>query len=369
VKTLKKIMKYRALEMNITLLGWNSFFQKEFEEFSGGQGFIPARIVRQNKHNYDVLCEKGDLTAEVSGAFSYLAESSVDFPTVGDWVVINAIENENKAIIHKLLPRKNSFSRKAAGIETEAQVLASNIDTVFVVTGLDRDFNPRRIERYMTLIHNYGAEPVILLNKADLCSDPPARVSEIEMVAPNVPVYYLSAICDDDMSQINNLIPTGKTGAMLGSSGTGKSTIINRLLGEDILATSETSEAVGKGIHTTTWRELILLPSGGIVIDTPGLREVQLWADEEDLSITFDDIEDIATQCRFRNCKHQSEPGCAILQAVEDEILDYRRVLNYHKMRREIRFLEARKEQRVMISKSRGKALSRFTRQRKKVKY
>ncbi|MDP8238932.1 MAG: ribosome small subunit-dependent GTPase A [Candidatus Hatepunaea meridiana] len=355
--------------MNITLLGWNSFFQEEFEGFSGGQGFIPARIARQNKHNYNVLCEKGALTAEVSGSFSYLAEASVDFPTVGDWVVINAIEDDNKAIIHKLLPRKNSFSRKAAGIETEAQVLASNIDTVFVVAGLDRDFNPRRIERYMTLIRNSGAEPVILLNKADLCSDPSARVSEIEKVAQDVPVYYLSATCDDDISQINNLIPTGKTGAMLGSSGTGKSTIINRLLGEDILATSETSGAVGKGRHTTTWRELILLPSGGIVIDTPGLREIQLWADEEDLSITFDDIEEIAAKCRFRNCKHKSEPGCAIIQAIEEEILDYRRVQNYHKMKREIRFLEARKEQRYMISKSKGKALSRFIRQRMKLKY
>ena len=355
--------------MNITHLGWNSYFQTEFDEFAGGNGFLPARITRQNKHNYDVLCEKGGLTAEVSGAFSYLAESSADFPTVGDWVVVNAIEGENKAIIHKLLPRRSSFTRKAAGIETEAQILASNIDTVFVVAGLDRDFNPRRIERYMTLIRNSGAEPVILLNKADLCDDPQARASEIEEIMPDVPVHYLSAVCDEDLSRIDELIPTGKTGTMLGSSGTGKSTIINRLLGEDILATSETSDAVGKGRHTTTWRELILLPSGGIVIDTPGLREVQLWADEDDLSVTFEDIEELAAKCRFRNCRHLSEPGCAIIQAIEDEILDNGRLQNYHKMKREIRFLTARKEQRVMISKSRGKALSKFSRQRKKEVY
>jgi len=354
--------------MNLIQLGWNSFFQGEFDGFAGGQDLIPARVARQNKHNYDVLCEKGSLSAQVSGSFSFFAESALDYPTVGDWVVVNAIDDD-KAIIHKLLPRKSSFTRKAAGIETEAQVLAANIDVVFVVVGLDRDFNPRRIERYQSLIQKSGAEMVILLNKADLCSDPLACVSEIEQIAGDIPVIHLSAVCDSDFSSIGRFIETGRTVTMVGSSGTGKSTIINRLLGEDILPTSETSGAVGKGRHTTTWRELILLPSGGVVIDTPGLREIQLWADEDDLLATFDDIEDLAKQCRFRNCQHESEPGCAVLQAIEDDKLDYGRLRNYRKMKKEIRFLEARKAERLLMSKAWGKELHRFKKQKKKVKY
>ncbi len=353
--------------MNLTQLGWNSFFQQEFIGFGGGQDLIPARVVRQNKLSYDVICEKGNLTAQVSGAFSFFVETSEDFPTVGDWVVVNVIDDENKAIIHKLLPRKSNFTRKAAGAETEAQVVAANVDIVFVVVGLDRNFNLRRIERYLTLINKSGAEMVIVLNKSDLCDETEERVDEVENIAGDVPVITMSAVCDDDFSQIEQYITEGRTVTMVGSSGTGKSTIINRLLGEERLLVKHTSEHVSQGRHTTTWRELVVLPSGGIVIDTPGMREIQLWADDEDLANAFGDIEELAENCRFRDCKHISEPGCAVWQAIEDGELEEKRLNNYRKMGKEIKFMERRKRERAILDKNFGKKLAKYHKQKKKV--
>lgn len=353
--------------MNIIDLGWNEHFSQEFQNFDGGDGLIPARVAKQNKQNYEILCELGNLNAHLSGSFSFFTESNADYPAVGDWIIVSKLPGEDKAIIHKLLARKTSFTRKIAGDKTEKQIIAANIDIVFLVVGLDRNFNLRRIERYLTLINRCGADLVILLNKSDVCRDVDARVQEVTEIAGDCPIHKLSAI-NDSCDFLSSYITRGKTVTMVGSSGTGKTTIINRILGENILQTGETSQKVSQGRHTTTWRELIVLPNGGIVIDTPGMRELQLWSDEEDLAKAFDDIEELSKNCKFRDCKHQEEPGCAVLQAIENGDLDSKRLVNYIKMSKEIRFLENRKEQRLAMKKSWGKSISKLSKQHHKLK-
>jgi ribosome biogenesis GTPase len=230
------------------------------------------------------------------------------------------------------------------GGKTDEQVLAANIDTVFLVSGLDGDYNVRRLERYVTVAWDSGAVPVIVLNKADLRDDIEEVVEEVESVAFGVPVLALSAAENTGMEQLTEYIKPGKTAAFLGSSGVGKSTLINRLLGEEKLKTTEVREDDQRGRHTTTHRELLLLPEGGIVIDTPGMRELQLWADDEGLSRTFPDIEALFEQCRFRDCTHNSEPGCAVKQALDDGSLDRKRYQNYLKLQKELKHLSTRKD-------------------------
>jgi ribosome biogenesis GTPase len=259
-------------------------------------------------------------------------------------VVIHVIPEERFATIHAVLPRRTKFSRKVAGEKTEEQVLAANIDLVFIVSGLDGDFNLRRIERYLLLTKQSGAAPVILLNKADLCNDIPARIDDIRSVAPEVRTHVLSALFDNGVEELPSLIEQGQTAALLGSSGVGKSTIINRLLGTDIQSTREVSDFLSKGRHTTTRRELFILPNGGLLMDTPGMRELQLWSGEESLGSSFEDVESLARKCRFRDCKHETEPGCAVRTALKEGRLDAGRFKNYLKMQKEIRYLELRQD-------------------------
>jgi len=337
--------------MNISDLGWNDFFRQNFEAFESDD-MIPARVCREYKNIYHVVSEAGELTAEVSGRFRHEALSRADFPAVGDWVAITPRSGETRATIHKRLPRQSGFSRKAvlsggnpdSGGKTDEQVLAANVDTVFLVSGLDGNYNIRRIERYLTVAWDSGAAPVVVLNKADICPDIEAVVDEIDKIAIGVPVLAVSAARDEGMDKIAEHIPAGKTAAFLGSSGVGKSTIINRLLGEERLKTSEVRADDQRGRHTTTHRELLLLPSGGIVIDTPGLREIQLWDDEAGLSRTFADIEELAERCRFRDCRHENEPGCAVREALENGSLDQSRFQNYLKMQKEFKHLKIRKD-------------------------
>lgn len=337
--------------MNIENLGWNSFFAQHFEQF-GKQDLIPARVAREQKGSYLIFCEPGELTAEISGKMRHQAATKAELPTVGDWVVINARPKEGTATINALLPRQTGFSRKAvlaggmkdSGGRTEEQILAANIDTVFLVNGLDRDYNLRRIERYLAIAWDSGASPVIVLNKSDLCDDLESRVEEVKSSALGVPVCPMSAAENQGLDVLNEYLIAGRTAVFLGSSGVGKSTIINGLLGTDQLRVQEVREDDQRGRHTTTHRELIILPTGGIVIDTPGLREIQVWTDKEGLSRTFHDIEEFAESCRFRDCKHQGEPGCAVQQAIEDGTLDAKRFRNYLKLQKELEFLALRQE-------------------------
>ena len=335
--------------MNLSDIGWDDFFEIGFEEFRD-RGFVPARVAREDKEAYLVFSEHGELTARVSGRMRHDAQSRSEFPAVGDWVAIQARPKEGEATIHAVLPRKSRFSRKVPGGRTEEQVLAANVDTVFLVSGLDANFNVRRIERYVTLAWDSGAGPVILLNKADVCDDVQARISEVESAAFGVAVHAISATENEGLDVLGKYISKGKTVAFLGSSGVGKSTIINSLLGEERQKVNAISEAIGKGKHTTTHRELIVFPGGGVVIDTPGMRELQMWCDEDGLKQSFDDIEELTHLCRFTNCRHATEPGCAIKKALAEGALDAERYGNYLRLQKELRFLARRQDHRARLA-------------------
>ena len=298
--------------------------------------FVVGRILSQEKGLYRVITEFGEKLAEISGKFRYEAENSSDYPAVGDFVMVDWNHAGGNAVIHHILPRKSCFTRKAAGQRRE-QVVAANVDTLFLCMALNNDFNLRRLERYLTIGWDSGAVPVVVLTKSDLCTDLESKVSEVESVAFGVDVLVTSSMDVDGEMQIRPYIAEGKTVAFLGSSGVGKSTLINRLLGEDRLETQALRND-DKGRHTTTHRELILLPSGGMVIDTPGMRELGMWDSAEGVETTFADIEELANRCRFSDCTHTSEPGCAVLSALEDGSLDPSRWNSYLKIKTELEY-------------------------------
>ncbi|MFC1994769.1 ribosome small subunit-dependent GTPase A [Chloroflexota bacterium] len=349
-------------------LGWDVFFQEQFQLIKV-PGSVPGRVVSESKGSYQVNSQYGEITAKIAGKMRYQAEGQKTYPAVGDWVVIRPIVNENKATIHAVLPRKSKFSRKVSGERTEEQVVAANVDTVFIVSGLDggRNFNLRRIERYLTLAWNSWATPVIVLNKADLCPDFGVYVQKVEEIAPGVSIHPVSAKEKMGLKALRNYLIKGHTVAFLGSSGVGKSALINALLGTEKQEIGEVREDDRMGRHTTTRRELILLPDGGIMIDTPGMREIQMWAGEEDLQDTFYDIRALAKRCRFKDCSHNAESGCAVREAVDNGDLDSARLESHKKLQNELTYLASREEDSTRLyEKVKWKKISQWSKEIKK---
>lgn len=320
--------------INLKNYGLNEHFEQETTLY---KGLFIARVIEQHRDLYKVVGENGVIDASVSGKFAYHANDQTSYPAVGDWVMIDRLDgNIGNAIIHNILRRKSVFARKSAGTENAGQVIAANIDTIFICMSLNADFNFRRIERYLTIAWDSMATPVIVLTKSDLCFDIPQKRNDIASVSMGVQVITCSSENGNGFDKINAHIGQGKTIAFVGSSGVGKSTLINRLMGQDLLATRAIREDDAKGRHTTTHRQLLLLPNGGIVIDTPGMRELQIYAGN--LSKTFEDIEEIAARCKFGDCNHGAEPGCAIREAIENGTLSEKRFESYQKLQREVSY-------------------------------
>jgi ribosome biogenesis GTPase / thiamine phosphate phosphatase len=340
--------------------GWNDRFAAAFAEIAAA-GRIPARVVLEHTHIYRVAIEDGETLARVSGRLRHRAGIRSEFPAVGDWVALEPVA-DGDARIHALLPRVSRFSRRAAGDATEEQVVAANIDVVFLVGGLDRDFNPRRLERYLVVAWESGATPVILLNKADLVDAPEQYADQVRAIAPGVDVHALSARDPQTLDVVRQYLSVGRTAALLGSSGVGKSTIVNRLVGFDLLRTQDVRLTDHRGRHTSTARQLVLLDSGGILIDTPGMRELQLWESGDALGDTFADIVSTAASCRFRDCRHLQEPGCAVRAAVASGTVPAARLESFHKLAAEREHQERQLDARALIEDKRnarvmGKAL------------
>jgi ribosome biogenesis GTPase / thiamine phosphate phosphatase len=332
-------------------LGWNDTFAAAFAP-SAERGWQPARVALEHQHIYRVYTATGECLARVRGRLRHRAEAREAFPAVGDWVALTQPMGDGDAVVEATLPRRSKFSRKAAGDLTEEQIVAANIDVVFLVSGLDHDFNPRRIERYLVTAWDGGARPVILLNKADLVADDQARfVDEVEAIAAGAPVHLVSTRTRQGFELFDQYLGVGVTCAFLGSSGVGKSTLINVLMGEDRQRTQEVREKDQRGRHTTTHRELLMLPKGGLLIDTPGMREMQLW--EGNVEETFGDVETLAEGCQFRDCRHDREPKCAVRAAVEAGTLAAGRLASFHKLQQELEYQATRQDQQAQIAQKR----------------
>lgn len=342
--------------MTLPDLGWRDAFAAAFTPYT--ETCIPARVVLEQKNLYRVLTPDGEWPALVTGRFTYEAATRMDYPVVGDWVA--ATLAGDTALIHAVLPRRSLFARKEAGARTAAQPVAANVDTALLVMGLDDNYRLGRIERYLALAWESGAEPVVLLTKADLCPEVETRVAAVEAAAPGVPVHALSVYSGDGLAALTDYLQPGQTVVLLGSSGVGKSTLVNHLLGEARQRVNEIRAADGRGRHTTTHRQLFLLPGRALLIDTPGMRELQLWHADDGLAETFADIDALAAECRFVDCEHGGEPGCRVQAAVSAGTLDPQRLERYYKLRKELAFLQLREEQGVaQAERARWKAVSR----------
>ncbi|MFC5652412.1 ribosome small subunit-dependent GTPase A [Paenibacillus solisilvae] len=326
--------------------GWNDYWASCLKEEMIQSGLVPARIIAQFTNQYRIITPDGESAAEVSGKFQFHALARSDYPGVGDWVAVQPLPGEARAIIHAVLPRRSAMIRKAAGSVPEEQVIGANLDTLFIVNALNDDFNVRKIERYLITAWESGATPVVLLTKADLCEDTGSRIAAVAAAAPGAAVHAVSALQDEGKEALEPYMLPGRTLAVTGSSGVGKSTLLNWLAGDNLQQVQGIREQDARGRHTTTHRELFPLPCGAVMMDTPGMRELQLWESSIGRQEAFADIEEIAALCRFRDCTHDAEDGCAIKQAIEEGTLDARRLGNYKKTGRELAH-QARKEQSI----------------------
>ncbi|GGH18288.1 ribosome small subunit-dependent GTPase A [Paenibacillus segetis] len=341
--------------MNLEILetiGWNSKRETAYKQL-GLEDVSPGRIVADHGQKYRVMTERGEGWAEMSGRLIHdLGERSA-YPAVGDWVAVRFLANEEaNGVIHGVLPRSSQISRRAAGSVPVEQIVAANVDILFLVVALNLDFNLRRLERYLIMAWNSGALPIILLSKADLCDDPERYISEVEEVSPGVQVLAVSALENRGAEELHKLLKPGVTVALTGSSGSGKSTIVNWMSGQEMQRTQDIRENDSRGRHTTTHREMFILPQGAVMIDTPGMRELQLWDDEGGWSEAFGDITELAKECRFGDCRHEREAGCAVRAALDNGQLDPKRMDNYRRTQRELKFQSAKERKSVRASKS-----------------
>jgi ribosome biogenesis GTPase len=325
--------------MQLESAGWDASWAEVFESY-GNAGLLPGRIFTHNRHAYSVYTTTGEVTAEIAGSLLYRADDS-ELPVVGDWIAFRQHAPGDLPIIHDVLPRRSRFSRKAAGGAFTEKVIAANIDTLFVVCGLDHDYNLRRLERYVVAAGESGASVVIVLNKSDLCRDVEDRVKQVSSVAPGIPIVPVSAILPGGALALQRYLDVGQTGALIGSSGAGKSTIVNQLLGASFQTTQPTRDSDGRGRHTTTQRELFILPGGGLILDNPGIRELQLWSNPASLQSAFPEIEALAASCAFRDCSHVTDRGCAVQEALAHGGLSQERWRSYLKLQRELRHVAA----------------------------
>ncbi len=356
----------------MNLLNNYGFHNRFLNESTMYPEFIPARIMAQHKGLYKIITEQGERKAKISGKFRYETTELIDYPTVGDFVMISMEAGSEEAIIHVVLTRKSIFLRTAVGVSGQAQSVAANIDTVFLCMSLNNNFNLSRLERYLSVAWESGATPVVVLTKSDLCDNLEQKMLEVERVSAFSDVIPISVYENDVVEKLSKYLVSGSTVAFIGSSGVGKSTLINKILGEDILATAELGNAE-KGRHTTTGREMFRSPLGGVLIDTPGMRE--LGAYTADLGKTFDDIEELSKHCKFHNCTHTNEPDCAILEALEDGSLEQRRFDNYVKLKNEAGYeglnakeIEVKKLERMFKDVGGMKNMRKFAKEQRKRK-
>lgn len=339
--------------MSLTTLGWDARWAEAFAPLAA-RGLVPARVVLEHQHIYRVHLDGGDELARVTGRTRHRLESRDAFPAVGDWVALREASGDDMRLIDEVLPRRSRFVRKAAGQTTEAQVVAANVDVVFLVSGLDLDFNVRRIERYLLTAWDGGAQPVIVLNKADLCADLDAVLAELAPVAGGAPVEVVSARDGRGVERLRTHIGPQRTAAFLGSSGVGKSTLINALIGEEVQTTADVRVHDSRGRHTTTHRELIVLTDGSLLIDTPGMRELQLWDAGDGLAEAFSDVIALGADCHFRDCTHQAEPRCAVRAAADEGRLHADRLANYQRLSKELVHTRGQMDERAQADRKRS---------------
>ena len=355
--------------MDLRDLGWDDALRHQFEPWATKPHVQPGRVFIEFNYIFRVYVHAGELEAVLAGRLKHHATSRGELPAVGDWVVVRTRPGDERGSIVAVLPRRSRFSRRVAGNVTEEQIVAANVNVTFIVMGLDRDYSARRLERYLLLSRDSGAAPVVLLTKPDVGDEVDARIGEVQAIAQDVPVHVLNPRAGEGVDQVLHYLTRGRTGALLGSSGVGKTTLINRLLGSDARRTREVRAADSKGRHTTTNRELVVLPNGGLLIDTPGMRELQLWEVGTAVRETFDDIDALAPSCHFTDCAHRDEPRCAVKAAVADGRLAPDRLESYLRLQGELSFLERQQDERALIEeKRRGRIGAKSLRQVLKLK-